>query len=66
MGGEGMGGYGAPVEETIVNNYYDSPDRGEDVSSADNFQDNSGQDFDTVSDDLGDDFSDTGSDDYLA
>lgn len=75
FGGGGVGGYGGAPEETIVNNYYDSPGpegRADYASSddrADYQNDDSGQDsndssqFDDVSDDSGDFGGDDGSSD---
>jgi hypothetical protein len=69
FGGGGIGGYGAPVEETVVNNYYDSPDAqgGDDSDRAESGTDDS-QDYTDASDSDSDDFSgDDGSGgDFLA
>lgn len=57
FGGGGIGGY-APAEETVVNNYYDSPqqDAGDNVSDRDdNFQDDNSQFDDTDYQDSSDD-----------
>jgi hypothetical protein len=71
FGGGGIGGYGGPVEETVINNYYDSPDQDSrdnyDRGDTDNAQlTDAGQDYDDTSD-TGDDFSgDDGGGDFLA
>lgn len=69
FGGGGVSGYGGPVEETVVNNYYDSPDTqgGDDSDRAESGTDDS-QDYTDASDSDADDFSgDDGSDgDFLA
>lgn len=62
FGGGGVSGYGGPaVEETVVNNYYDSP-QAEDRDDSDSDSDNG----DTAADDSQDyqDASDTDSDDF--
>ncbi len=46
FGGGGIGGYGPPAEESVVNNYYDSP--------------SGGQDYDRSSDTGNDDYQSTG------
>jgi hypothetical protein len=72
FGGGGIGGYGAPVEETVINNYYDSPDQDSrdnyDRDDTDNAQlSDASQDYDDTLD-TGDDFSgdDDGGGDFLA
>jgi hypothetical protein len=72
FGGGGIGGY-APAEETVINNYYDSPEQGVSDSDADdrddNSQDDNSQFDDTDYQDSSDDsdFSDDSSgDDFLA
>jgi hypothetical protein len=69
FGGGGIGGYGAPMEETVINNYYDSPDA-QGSSDADNYTgtDDASQDYENTSDVDSDDFSgDDGSGgDFLA
>jgi uncharacterized protein len=69
FGGGGVSGYGSPVEETVVNNYYDSPDAqgGDDSDRAESGTDDS-SDYTDASDSDADDFSgDDGSDgDFLA
>lgn len=74
FGGGGVGGYGAPVEETVINNYYDSPqqdardDRDDRDQNDDNSQDiDANQDYQDTSDDSGDYSDDDGSGgDFLA
>ena len=67
FGGGGIGGY-APPEETIINNYYDSPQQDASDSDVDDRDDNSqfdDTDYQDSSDDT--DFSDDNSgDDFLA
>ena len=62
FGGGGIGGYGGPpVEETIVNNYYDSPDaqpQDADTDTDDTQDVDTAQDYDETSDMDADDFSD--------
>ena len=60
MGGDGMGGFGNPGGETIVNNYYDSPNQGADSVDYGDAQQNAG-DFGGDSFDPG-----TGGGDYSA
>jgi hypothetical protein len=58
-GGLGAGGFGAPGGETIVNNYYDSPSKGQDQNVFDTSDNQDSSDADYSGDD---DFS--GDDDY--
>ncbi len=62
MGGMGgMGGFGAPGGETVVNNYYDSPNPGSDAVDPGSYDD-AQQDFlQDASDDFGNDSIDPGS-----
>jgi uncharacterized protein len=70
-GGGGIGGYAPAVDETIVNNYYDTPGGGDDYRRDalgpvnDAQYDDGGSDYENVSDDGGFDDNSGGGDDFV-